>query len=187
MLITHSNLTSAGVLEALKRVGELLDWPGQVEILLIGGAAGMVAGILKPDRTTGDCDVADFAPPSASAAVEQAAQAVASKMKLPPKWFNDQIRQLNVLPDGWRSRRQHIATYGKLKVYAASRLDLLAMKVFAHRAPDRQDIAEMRITPDEVAFVRKYLNMLRVPRRKADLDQVASAEEYLRLLEGQLP
>ncbi|NLW88078.1 MAG: hypothetical protein GXY38_14540 [Planctomycetes bacterium] len=185
--MTQTHLTAADMLEALKMVGNLLDWPLEVEILLIGGAAGMLIGVLRPDRTTGDCDVADFAPSAAAAAVEQAAQMAATKMKLPPTWFNDQIRQLNVLPDGWRSRRQHIATYGKLKIYAACRLDLLAMKVFAHRAPDREDIAEMRITPDEVAFVRKYLNMLRTPCRKADLDQVASAQEYLRLLEGQLP
>ena len=185
--MTQSDLTAAGVLKALKMVGELLDWPGQVEILLIGGAAGMVTGALKPDRTTGDCDVADYSPSGAASAVEQAAQAVAAKLKLPPKWFNDQARQLNVLPDGWRSRRQRIATYGKLTVYAASRLDLLAMKVFAHRLPDRHDIAAMHITRLEIEFVRKYLNMLKVPSRKADLDQVAAAEEYLRLLEGQQP
>jgi hypothetical protein len=168
-------------------VGELLEWPGQVEILLIGGAAGMVTGALGRGRTTSDCDVADFAPSEASAAVEQAAQAVTTTMRLPQKWLNDQARQLNLLPDGWRSRRQHIATYGKLKVYAASRLDLLAMKVFAHRLPDRHDVEEMQITRDEIGFVRKYLTMLKVPSRKADLDQVRSAEGYLHLLEGLLP
>lgn len=185
--MTQADLTASSMLKALELVGEILDWPGQVEILLIGGAAGMVTGLLKPERTTGDCDVADFAPSDAATAVEQAAKAVAAKMNLPQKWLNDQIRQLNVLPDGWRSRRQHIATFGKLKVYAAGRLDLLAMKVFAHRAPDREDIAEMRITRQEIEFTRKYLSMLKVPSRNADLDQVASAEEYLRLLEGQLP
>ena len=181
------NFTASGVLKALKMVGELLDWPSQVEILLIGGAAGMVTGVLKPDRTTGDCDVADFTPLAAATAVEQAAQTVAAKLKLPPTWFSDQARQLNVLPDGWRSRRQHIATYDKLKVYAAGRLDLLAMKVFAHRFPDRLDVAEMKITRDEIVFVRKYLNMLKVPSRKADLDQLAAADAYLHLLEDQQP
>ena len=185
--MAQSNLTAAIVLKALKMIGEELDWPGQVEILLIGGAAGMITGILRHDRTTGDCDIADFAPSDAATVVEQAAQTVAAKMKLPPTWFNDRIRQLNVLPDGWRSRRQHIATYGKLTVYAAGRLDLLAMKVFAHRAPDREDIAEMRITQDDIVFVRKYLNMLKVPSRKANLEQVASAEKYLCLLEGLQP
>lgn len=178
-------LTTAKVLKALKMVGELLDWPSQVEILLIGGAAGMVTGVLNPDRTTGDCDVANFAPAAATSAVELAAGQVTTKMNLPEKWFNDQARQLNVLPDGWRSRRKHIATYGKLKVYAAGRLDLLAMKVFAHRSPDRRDVKAMQITTDEIGFVRKYLNMLKVPSRKADLDQVAAAEVYLSTLEDQ--
>jgi hypothetical protein len=185
--MTQRNLTAATVLQALKMVDEHLEWPGPVEILLVGGAAGMIAGILRPDRTTGDCDVADFHPATAATAVAQAAQVVSEKMRLPPGWFHDQIQQLNVLPDGWRTRRQHVATYGKLKVYAAGRRDLLAMKVFAHRAPDREDIAAMRITHGEIAFVRTYLKMLKVPSRKADLDQVASAEEYLDFLEGQQP
>ncbi|MCE5326378.1 MAG: hypothetical protein LLG01_08160 [Planctomycetaceae bacterium] len=180
------HFTTTSVLKALKMVGESLDWPGQVEILLVGGVAGMATGLLQPERTTGDCDVADLAPSAAATALEKAAAQTAERMKLPPTWLNDKAGQLNVLPDGWRSRREHIATYGKLKIYAASRLDLLAMKVFAHRATDRHDIAEMRITPEEVAFVRKYLTILKVPSRKADLDQVAGAEKYLRALEETL-
>jgi hypothetical protein len=185
--MARANLTTANVLRALKMVGELLDWPGQVEILLVGGFAGMATGVLKPDRTTGDCDVADFAPSEAATTVERAAQTVAARMSLPEEWFSDQARQFNILPDGWRSRRRHIATYGKLTIYAVGRLDLLAMKVFAHRMPDRLDVAEMRITPDEIDFVRKYLSMLKVPSRKADLDQIAAAEKYLGLLEEQQP
>lgn len=181
--MAKSNLKTSEVLEALKLVGKSLNWNTQVEVLLIGGVAGMVTGVLKPDRTTGDCDVADLSPAEAAAAVEKAAAEVAAQLNLPEKWFNDQAGQLNVLPDGWRSRRQHVATFGKLKVYAASRLDLLAMKIFAHRAPDREDVQAMGIRPDEVEFVRRYLDMLKVPSRKADLDQVHGAEEYLDAME----
>lgn len=181
--MTKGDLTAAGVLEALQKVGLLLDWPGRVEVLLVGGAAGMSTKLLGPSRTTKDCDIADFHPAEAAVAVERAAESVAEEMALPKDWLNDKARQLNLLPDGWRVRRKHVASFGKLEVYAASRLDLLAMKVFAHRAPDRQDLAEMRITSEEIEFVRKYLRMLRVPSRRADLDQVAAAEHYLRLVE----
>lgn len=178
------NFTGDDSLIALRKVGDLLVWPGQVEILLVGGVAGMITGVFSPERTTCDCDIADFSPASASIAVEQASAKVAAIMKLPARWLNDQAGQLNILPDGWRSRRKHVATYGKLAVYAAGRVDLLAMKIFAHRPLDRDDIDRMKITGREIDFVRKYLKMLKVPSRRADLDQVAAAEKYLSLLEN---
>ena len=61
---------------------------------------------------------------------------------------------------------------------------LLATKFYAGHARDREDIQAMAPTGEEVASVRKYLNMLRVPSRKADLDNLQRAFLYLDAMEG---
>ena len=163
------------ILKALSRLGEQIDWERPIKILLIGGAAGMITGQLAPDRTTEDCDVIDCAPAEAMQVVERAARDVAGKMGLPDGWLSSQARELNVLPDGWRNRRQQVGRFGKLHVYAIGRLDLLATKCYANRPEDREDIFAMQPTAEELGFVRTYLTMLRVPRRQANLDQVDGA------------
>lgn len=160
------------ILKALAHLGEELAWSRPIEILLIGGAAGMVTGQLASERTTVDCDVVDYAPAEAMQAVERAAARVAGEMGLPDGWLSSQARQLNILPDGWRSRRQHVGSFGQLHVYAIGRLDLLATKCYANRPQDREDIFAMQPTTGELEFVRTYLTMLRVPSRRANLDQV---------------
>ena len=169
------------ILKALSRVGELLDWPDSVEILLIGGAAGMITGQLAPDRTTLDCDVMHCSPAEAMQPVEDSAGKVAKEAGLPAGWLSSQPQQLDILPDGWRGRRKLVGKFGRLSVFAVGRSDLLATKFYANRAQDREDILAMKPTRDELAFVRGYLGMLRVPSRNANLDQVRSA---LRLLEA---
>ena len=44
---------------AFRATGEHLDWPGYVEVLVVGGAALAATGDLPPGRTTLDCDVMD--------------------------------------------------------------------------------------------------------------------------------
>ena len=160
---------------ALFRLGELLTWPDTVEILLIGGAAGMVTGELPPNRTTLDCDVIHCAPPEAMRPVEDAAREAAREMGLPESWLSSQAQQLDILPDGWRNRRELVGEFGSLRVFAVGRADLIATKFYANRAQDREDILAMRPTRDELVEVRAYLNLLRVPSRNANLDQVQSA------------
>lgn len=69
-------------------------------------------------------------------------------------------------------------------IYAASRLDLLCMKFYANRPQDREDIMEMTPTAEEISYVRKYLDMLTLPARQADLDQIACAHKLLEIMEG---
>jgi hypothetical protein len=177
------NPQTARLLKALQLLGDLLDWPREVEVLLVGGFAGVITGVLPSERTTADCDVAKLDPAEATNAVKEAAAEVARKLGLRDDWFSDQVAHLNVLPDAWRSRRRAVGRFGKLHVYAVGRLDLLAMKVFAHRRLDRMDLDHMQMSADEADFVRKYLRMLKVPSRKVDLDQVQGAERYLKELE----
>jgi hypothetical protein len=49
------------------------------------------------------------------------------------------------------------------------------MKFYANRPQDREDITAMKPSRDEIEYSRRYLHMLRVPSRQADLDQVVSA------------
>jgi hypothetical protein len=114
----------------------------------------------------------------------QAAGAIAQTKGLPENWLNSQVMQFNVLPDGWLSRRKYICRYGELLIYVASRLDMLCMKFYANRPQDREDIMEMKPSMEEMAYVRKYLEMLKLPSRLCDLDQVVSAQKLVAAMEG---
>ncbi|MEN8127149.1 MAG: DUF6036 family nucleotidyltransferase [Planctomycetota bacterium] len=171
------------ILNALEKTSTYLQWNSPVEILLIGGAAGMLTGQLSPERITLDCDVMHCIPKQAQEAILTAAVQVAAEQGLPENWLNSKAMQMNILPDGWQSRRVFIAEFGQLKIYAVGRLDLLAMKFFANRPQDREDIVHMKPAPDETDYIRKYLNMLRLPSRQADLDQVVSALKLVDAIE----
>jgi hypothetical protein len=178
-------LQTSDILKILKATADNLHWDGEnIEILLIGGAAGMLTGQLSAHRVTQDCDVMNFRPQEAQNAVLDAAEQTAKTEGLPEQWLSTQAMDtLVILPNGWHARRIHIETFGKLSIYAVSRLDLLAMKFYANRPQDRQDIIEMKPSPEEIEYVRKYLDMLRVPSRQADLDQVVSAFKLVDAIE----
>jgi len=146
---------------ALRRLGEVLIYDLDIEILLVGGAAGMVTGVLSSTRTTSDCDVMVYDPPEAMTAVESAAQVVATELELPSNWLNSDVQmRLDALPDGWERRRISVDMYGRLRVYAASRPDLIAMKVLAGRDQDIEDLQAIRLRADDVQFVCEYLDSL---------------------------
>jgi hypothetical protein len=174
------------ILRILHALGEHLPPDIKIDILLIGGAAGVLTGQLPLNRTTTDCDVIFYRPETAGNTILAAVQTVAVKEKLPENWLNFEAMQLDILPHGWHTRQIHIADFGPLHVYAVSRRDLLAMKCYANHTQDREDVQVMRPTREELAFVRTYLNMLRVPSRQANLDQVQWGLEYVRSLEEAL-
>ena len=167
----------------LQRLGELAAVDEEVEILLINGAAGILTGQLSPARTTGDCDVIRYLPEEAERVILRAAKAVADERGLPENWLNSQAASLNVLPDGWQTRRVRIGRFGKVMVSALSRKDLLAKKFYAAHPRDVEDIAHMKPACEERGFVATYLNMLRVPSREANLDQVETALKLLAAME----
>lgn len=178
------DMRKSDIMRNLEGVAGCIDWDGPViEILLVGGTAGMLIGQLPPHRITQDCDIMHCSPIESQRAVLLATEKVAFEKGLPKNWLNTQAMSMNILPDGRHSRRVHIKQFEKLSVYAVSRRDLLAMKFYANRPQDRQDILEMHPNPKEIDCVRKYLNMLRVPSRQADLDQVVSALKLLDAME----
>jgi len=176
-------LGSKQILESLKETALRLEWDCEIELLLVGGVAAILTGQLSAQRVTQDCDIIDLSPEKAEKSVLRAASEVAKIKGLPNNWLNCQAMQLNVLPDGWRSRRVRICQYGQLLIYAAGRLDLLCMKFYANRPQDREDLLEMKPTLKEMAYVRKYLDMLRLPARLADLDQIVTAQKLVDAME----
>ncbi|MCP4374631.1 MAG: hypothetical protein GY794_00405 [bacterium] len=176
-------MTTCNILDNLKCLGEYLPASPPVEILLIGGAAGMLTGQFTATRTTTDCDVIDAVPKESQQDILSAAAQIATQRELPKTWLNFQAMQLDILPDGWHTRKVHIATFGPLSIFALSRKDLMATKFYAGHVRDREDIQAMVPTGEELAFVRTYLNMLRVPSRQADLDNIQRALLYLAVME----
>ena len=179
----YMKLNSKEILKALQRTGELLNWNTKIEILLIGGAAGAITGLLSENRVTQDCDVMHYAPNEARQVVLDAAAAVAKELGLADDWLNSKAMQMDILPHGWHNRKVHIGTFGLLDIYAVGRIDMLCMKFFANRSQDREDIFEMKPSKNELEIVRTYLNMLIVPSRNANLDQVASAFKLVDAME----
>ncbi|MBW8016717.1 MAG: hypothetical protein FVQ82_11060 [Planctomycetes bacterium] len=174
---------SKEILNALKETAANLEWNGDIEILLVGGVAAMLTGQLPAERVTQDCDIINLSPKQAQKAILNSAREVARIKGLPENWLNCQAMQLDVLPDGWRSRREYICKYDQLSIYAASRLDMLCMKFYANRPQDREDIMEMKPKLEETCFVRKYLDMLKLPSRHADLDQIVTALKLIDTIE----
>ena len=154
-------MDTALVEQALERLGQRFSYHTEVELVLVGGAAGMLTGVLPASRTTLDCDVMAYLPEQAMPAVEQAAEWVAREMGLSAKWLNSDVQiRRDALPLDWKTRRVWIGAWGRLRVFAVSRVDLIAMKVLAGRGQDIEDIRSMRPRTDELDFVRRYLGML---------------------------
>jgi hypothetical protein len=172
-------MESSDILLQLEELGMRLGDAGPVEMVLIGGAAGMLTGQLSKTRVTTDCDVIRWVPDQSQHAVLSVAKEMAREKGLPEDWINAQAMVLDILPDGWHVRKVHIDTFGSLCVSCISRQDLLATKFYAGHPRDVEDISSMSPSADELAFVRTYLNMLRVPSRQANLDQVSSGMQLL--------
>ena len=88
---------------ALSRLGAVLEYHTDIDILLVGGAAGLLTGVLARGRTTTDCDVMVAVPAEGLFAVERAAAIVAQELGLAERWFNSDVE---LRCDASTSRRQ---------------------------------------------------------------------------------
>ena len=147
---------------ALDRLGAELGDGNPIEILIIGGAAGHLIGVLPPSMTTSDIDAIHFRPPGTVDEVLNAADQTAARLALPKGWLNHDDAGLyaHALPPGWEIRRIKVGDFGRLHVYALSRQDLIAMKFYAHREVDLEHLDAMHVTAQEMAFTEIYLNQL---------------------------
>lgn len=154
-------LDASSIRTALAKVGERLRLDRYVDILLVGGAAGVLTGALPPAWTTADVDLIHCRLPEDQEAVFAAAAEVGRELSLPPSWLSEDVRLYAwTLPEGCEVRQIQVGIFGRLRVYAASRLDLIAMKFIAHRERDLEHLAEMKVQLEELCFVRHYLDSL---------------------------
>jgi len=112
-------------------------------------------------------------------AVLVAAEEVSRELSLPPSWLSEDVGlYVWTLPQGWENRRRKVGVYGRLKVYAASRFDLIAMKFIAHRERDREHLMQMNVTSHELNSVRKYLDELS-KQHPDQLGRIEMARQYV--------
>lgn len=149
-----------------------------VEIVLVGGAAGILTGELQR-RLTSDCDVPVHIPQDAWGELRHHAVAIARERGLSEDWLNAETRTLaNRMPLDWRDRARHVGQFGLLQVTAIGRLDLIAMKFIAGRAEDREDLRSLGVSNEEARFVREYLSDL-ARRHPKEAEHVEDALELL--------
>lgn len=166
--------------KAFAAMGAHLRLGHDVEILVIGGAAGILLGELAGAWTTQDVDVVHCKLPKDREAVLDAAAAITRRLSLPPAWLND-FGGLYAwtLPEAWESRRVAAGTYGELTVYSVSRTDLIAMKFVAHRTRDLEHLARLGVTAEDLEFTKRHLSRLMVdyPEHQGQIEmagQIAS-------------
>jgi len=163
---------------ALARVGELLaSHPRDVRILIVGGAAGLLTGELPGGaRTTADVDAVHYDPAGDRDDVLLAAEQVGREQGLPPSWMSEDAGlHAWTLPDGWRERRVTVGVWGRLRVDAVGRADLIAMKFLAGRAGDYEHLLDLRVTEAERRFVVALLDVMPATRPADDQGKIARA------------
>jgi hypothetical protein len=159
-------LDSQLVLKALSAVGQALSRRGRVvpiRVLVAGGTAGILGGLLRPERTTGDCDVMEVGIESDWSDLERAAAETATQLDLPPTWLNRDCQMYAwCLPVGWQSRCEPVDRFGPLDVSRVSRIDLIAAKVIGGptRPQDLEDLRDLQPDMDELDFAEQNLDRL---------------------------
>jgi hypothetical protein len=93
--------------------------------------------------------------------VLDAAAAVTAPLSLPASWMNDFGGLFAwTLQADWAERRHEVGRFGRLRVFAVGRLDLILMKFIAHRSGDLQHLKLMNVTGEELAQVERRLAAL---------------------------
>jgi hypothetical protein len=170
---------------ALAKLGERLGTARRIEILIVGGAAGVLIKARPAAWTTADVDAIDFRLPQDRDLVLDTAAVVGRELSLPADWLNDwSTLYAWTLPDDWKSRRVPVGAFGMLDVFAASRFDLIAMKFIAHRPGDLEHLERMNVTAGDLEFVRGYLDAMArsypAGRYPTEAGKIAMGREYLK-------
>lgn len=179
----NSNLA----LQALRATGELLQSRGtttQLTIMIAGGTAGLLAGELRPPRTTDDCDIMWSHPRDQWPVIQSAAQEVAQALQLPSTWLNhDSDFYAWTLPLGWDGRCELIAHFGPLQVLRLSRFDLIGTKVVGapRRPQDLEDLEHIQPTAAELDQAAAHLDRLEAEHLdRRSFDDSRAIIDYLR-------
>jgi hypothetical protein len=179
------SLDDQTILTALAKLGQRLTSTRPIEILIVGGAAGVLIKALPAAWTTADVDAIHFRLPQDRDLVLDTAAVVGRELSLPADWLNDwSTLYAWTLPDDWKARRVPVGTFGMLEVFAASRFDLIAMKFIAHRPGDLEHLERMNVTAQDLEFVDTYLDTMAraypAGRYPTEAGKIAMAREYLK-------
>jgi hypothetical protein len=109
-------LASDQIRAALEATGRRLgDGPG-IEVLVVGGAAALLNGFLRPERTTADVDVLNVDPSREDEALYEAAAFVGREMGLANDWLNGEAGLYReALPSTWKDRRVEVGALWKVE------------------------------------------------------------------------
>jgi hypothetical protein len=154
-------------------------------VFVVGGAAGMLAGLLRGSRTTADCDVLLAADDADWPALESAAREAARSLQLPERWLNrDSTMYAWCLPLGWTRRCERVGIFGPLEVLRLARIDLIATKIMSapRRPQDLEDLRDIRPTADELDFA--LLNIERIKAEHLDREEFPRQRAIVQVLRG---
>src|SRR2546428_10330860 len=98
---------------AFAKLGERLLLDRDVEILIVGGAAGVLSGELPPSWTTADVDLIHCSLPGDRDAVLASAAEVGRELSPPGSLLTDDVGLYAwTLLDDWQSRRLVVGAFG---------------------------------------------------------------------------
>jgi len=168
---------------ALAALAALLPADKPAEMILIGGGAGMLSGLLPDGRQTVDLDVMEVTPPEILDLCCYHAPSVAEELGISPRWFDATPHTIrHTMLDGWRERTVSVGRFGPLEVRAIARIDLISLKAIASRHRDLLDLHSLRVTRSEVECILEGLPALL--ERGTNPDHVDTAIRTLRAIGG---
>lgn len=167
-------LNSSQLRRALSALAALLPQSTPAEMILIGGGAGMLSGLLPDGRQTVDVDVMDVTPAEIFDLCCYHAPRIAEECGISPSWFDATPHTIrHTMLDGWRERTVLVSEFGPLRVLAIARIDLISLKLIAGRERDLNDLGALQVTAEEARFVAESLPQ--ILDRGANPDSVESA------------
>ncbi len=173
MSVQESHLGGGRIQEVLRLLGQELS--SDVEILIVGGAAALLTGLLPAVVTTEDVDFMHVRPSAEVDAVLLAAETVADRAGIVRGWLNlDAGLYAFALPAGWEGRRVDLGKFGRLRVWSIGRVSIgSAMKFFAHRSTDLGHLLRLSISRKELDDVAEYLKNLAddVPSERSGVER----------------
>jgi hypothetical protein len=158
---------------ALEALGQELGKGRELEIQLLGGASGLLTGILPGRFTTGDLDTIRFRPPQEVDDILDAAKRVADRLDISGDWLNINAGLFaSALPEGWEERRIDLGTFGRLHVFGLGRIDFITTKFYAHRTRDLDHLSAIKVTAEEKSLVERNLKELleKLPDQRSKIE-----------------
>jgi hypothetical protein len=144
-----------------------------------------MAGLLRPNRATADCDVLWLGDDSTWGDIIAAAAEAAAQLQLPSAWLNrDCTMYAWCLPLGWLERCAEVGCFGgrALRVRHISRFDLIAAKLMGapSRPHDLEDLRDMQPTGPELDASEAHFD--RLQREHLDNHEFFEQREIIKFL-----